>query len=140
MADVLRAALVATQGALAAAAAAAATGAQQQQRQQQSAHPQQAQAAAAERPELVLALGHSLVARLPASFVAAHGGSGSAAAAAVAAAVQRGLQSLYVGRAMLSAPAAAVLTAGPSLHLWDQAPAGAAAASAPELPRQAALL
>lgn len=107
VADVLRAALVSTRGAL---AAIPTTGAGQQQQQAQ----------AQEKPEVVLVLGHSLVLRLPAACTATLGGTG-AAASAVAAAVERGLRSLYIGRALLAAPLAAVVTAGPSLHLWDQA-------------------
>lgn len=70
-----------------------------------------------------MALGHTLVVCLPGSFVlATHGGSADAAAAAVAGAVQRGLASLPVGTALLTAPPGAAVTAGRSLHWLDQRP------------------
>lgn len=72
-------------------------------------------------PGVALALGHSLVLHLPGSWVARWSGSDDAAAAA-AAAVLPGLRSLYVGRVALAAPLGARLTAGPTLHLFDQRP------------------
>jgi hypothetical protein len=78
---------------------------------------------------VALVLGHSIVVLLPAAFTAAHAGGAAAAAGAVAAAVWRGLESLYVGRAQLAAPPAAAITVGRTLHPLDQQPVGLAPAA-----------
>jgi hypothetical protein len=148
VADVLKAALVSTQAALnslasstasaaaaatdtsaggaqtgaggaavaASAAALATTGASLQRGLQQQA-PQ-------EPPEVMAVMGQTLVLHLPPAFIAALGGP-QAAARAAAAAVQGGLQGLYVGRAQLAAPLGASFTAGRTLHPLELLPVAA---------------
>ena len=111
LADVHKAALVSTHAALGALGAASA-----------AAPPGGASACMQQRPEVAMVLGSSIVVLLPAAFTAAHAGGGAAAAGAVAAAVRGGLGSLYVGRAQLAAPPAAVITVGRTLHPLDQQP------------------
>ena len=126
VADVVKAAVVATHSALAAARAPAAGSGTCS-----GGAPHQAPLQQRERPEVVLALGHSIVVRMPYSYIAAeHDGNAAAASTWVAAAVQRGLRHMRVGRALLAAPPTAVCTAGATLQHWDQRPVDTAAADA----------
>ncbi len=87
---------------------------QQQARQQQAREhrPQQARCS----PGLAFALGCSFVAHMPPAFLEMHGNDAAAAAADVAAALRRALGALQVGNVQLAVPLPVAFAVGRSLH------------------------